>query len=257
VRLKLFSPILFALILLVSCQKQPTPADTTPTIEPSITGQAAPEIDQATAEAIRQHMAVFLRSDPYTQYSEGSQLLLYLVSSGEFSQATITLPGGEAYQADVLYVYALMRSQRVLIVPIAIGMTLSDGTYAYFSENYAFEIDGGVITTSAGREAALTDARERLPRGRIFRLLAYGLATREGLDWQSCSSVSLYPPEICPVGELIEQLYPNQTKTFVLGLADEFPRKWLLVGWVFQEFSQSELVLGLSINVPLPEPSQP
>jgi hypothetical protein len=215
------------------------------------------EIDQPTADSIRQHISLFLKSNPYTEYESGSQLLLYLVSSGEFDQAEITIASGEIYQTDVLYAYALMNSQRVLVIPVLIGLTLPDGRYAYFSENYSFEADGGVTTLSANRETALADAQSRLPRGRIFRLLVYGMATRQGLDWKKCPSVSLYPPEICPAGELVEQLYPHQTKTFVLRLADGFPTNWLLVAWVFQEFAQGELVPGASIDVPLPELPQP
>ena len=228
-----------------------------PAVEPSITGLAVPEIDQPTADAIRQNMAMFLKSNPYTEYEAGNQLLLYLVSSGEFGQAEITLASGETYQADVLYAYALMSSQRVLVAPVVVGMTLPDGRYAYFSEKYSFETEESVTTTSADRETALADAQARLPRGRIFRLLAYGMATPQGLDWEECPSVSFYPPEICPVGALVEQLFPGQTKTFVLRLADEFSPNWLLVGWVFQEFAAEELVPGASIDVPLPEPSQP
>jgi len=226
-------------------------------VDPSITGLTVPEIDQATADAIRQNMTMFLKSTPYTEFEAGSQLLLYLASSGEFGQVEITLGSGETYQADVLYAYALMSSQRVLIAPVVVGMTLPDGRYAYFSEKYSFETEESVTTTNADRETALADAQARLPRGRIFRLLAYGMATRQGSDWKKCPSVSFYPPEICPVGALVEQLYPNETKTFVLRLADEFSPNWLLVGWVFQEFAPEELVPGANIDVPLPESSQP
>lgn len=256
-RRKLALLILIALVLLVACQEQPTPTPALPTVEPSITGLVAPEIDQSTADAIRQNMALFLKSNPYTEFEAGNQMLLYLASSGEFGQAEITLSNGETYQADVLYAYALMSSQRVLVAPIIIGMTLPDGRYAYFSEKYSFETEETVTTTNADRETALADAQARLPRERIFRLLAYGMATRQGLDWKKCPSVSFYPPEICPVGALVEQLFPNQTKTFVLRLADEFSPNWLLVGWAFQEFAPEELVPGASINVPLPEPSLP
>ena len=256
-RRKLALLILIALVLLVACQEQPTPTPSIPTIEPSITGLAAREIDQPTADALRQNMALFLKSNPYTEFEAGSQLLIYLVSSGKFGQAEITLASGKIYQADVLYAYALMSSQRVLVAPVVVGLTLPDGRYAYFSEKYSFETAESVTTTSADREIALADAQARLPRGRIFRLLAYGMAARQGLDWEKCPSVSFYPPEICPVGKLVEQLFPNQTKTFVLRLADEFSPNWLLVGWVFQEFAPEELVPGASIDVPLPELSQP
>ena len=157
----------------------------------------------------------------------------------------------------MIYAYTLMSSQRVLVAPVWVGMTLPDGRYAYFSEKYSFETEETVTTTIADRETALADAQERLPRGRIFRLLAYGMATRQGLDWENCPSVSFYPPEICPVGALVEQLFPNQTKTFVLRLADKFSRNWLLTGWVFQEFAAEELVPGASIDVLLPGPPQP
>ena len=256
-RRKLFLLILISLVLLVACQEQPTPTPALPTVEPSITGLTAPKIDQSTADAIRQNMAMFLKSNPYTEFEVGNQLLLYLVSSGQFGRAEITLGSGETYQADVVYAYALMSNQRVLIAPVVVGMTLPDGRYTYFSEKYSFETEEGITTTSADRETALADAQARLPRGRIFRLLAYGMATRQGLNWNKCPSVSFYSPEICPVGALVEQLFPSQTKTFVLRLADEFSPNWLLAGWVFQEFAPEELVPGASINVPLPEPSQP
>jgi hypothetical protein len=257
VRPKLAVLILIALTLLIACQGQSTPSVIMPVVEPSITGLSAPGVDQLTADAIRQRMALFLKSNPFTEYEAGSQLLLYLVSSGEFDQSEITLTSGETYQADVLYAYSLMDSQRVLVTPVLVGLILPYSRYNYFSEKYSFETEGSVTTTSANRETALADAQARLPRGRIFRLLAYGMATRQGLDWEKCPSVSFYPPEICPLGELIEQLYPNQTKTFVLRLADELPSNWLLIGWVFQEFAPEELVPGASMDVPLPELSQP
>lgn len=256
-RLKLALPILIVLVFLAACQGQPTPTAALPAIEQSITGLATPEIDQPTTDAIRQNMAMFLKSNPYTEFEAGNQLLMYLVSSGEFGQAEITLGSGETYQADVLYAYTLMSSQRVLVAPVIVGMTLPDGRYAYFSEKYSFETEETVTTTSADRDTALADAQARLPRGRIFRLLAYGMATRQGLDWKKCASVSFYPPEICPVGTLVEQLFPNQTKAFVLRLADGFSSNWLLTGWVFQEFALEELVPGASIDVALPEPPQP
>jgi len=257
VRRKLALFILIALVLLVACQEQPTPIPPLPTVEPSITGLVVPDVDQATTDAIRQNMALFLKSNPYTEFEAGNQLLLYLVSSGEFGQAEITLGSGETYQADVLYAYSLMSSQRVLVAPVLVGLTLPGGRYAYFSEKYSFETEETVTTTRSDRETALADTQARLPRGRIFRLLAYGMTTRQGLDWKKCPSVSFYPPEICPVGTIVEQLFPNQTKTFVLRLADEFSPNWLLAGWVFQEFATEELVPGASIDVSLPESSQP
>ena len=256
-RLKLAFFTLIFVAVLAACQRQSTSTPEPPVVKPSITGLTVPKIDQPTADAIRQNMAMFLKSNPYTEFEAGSQLLLYLASSGEFGQAEITLSNGEIYQADVLYAYTLMSSQRVLFAPVLIGMTLPDGRYAYFSEKYSFETEESVTTTNADRETALADAQARLPRGRIFRLLAYGIATRQGLDWKKCPTVSFYPPELCPVGALVEQLFPNQTKTFVLRLADEFSPNWLLAGWVFQEFAPEELVPGASIDVLLPEPSQP
>jgi hypothetical protein len=69
---------------------------------------------------------------------------------------------------------------RVLVVPVLIGITLPDGYYAYFSEKYSFETAENVTTTTADRETTLADAQARLPHGRIFRLLAYGMATHQG-----------------------------------------------------------------------------
>jgi hypothetical protein len=116
-------------------------------------------------------------------------------------------------------------------------MLLPDERYVYFSENFAFQAGDGITTVDVDRQTALADAQERLPRGRIFRILVYGMATRQGLDWKKCPSLSFYPPEICPVGELVEKLTPHQTRAFVLRLADETPANWLLIGWVFQEFA--------------------
>jgi hypothetical protein len=257
VRPALICLILVVILSLTSCTSQTTQTISLPGIKPSISGLVIHEVDQPTAERIRQHMGPFLESNPYTEYKTGSQLLLYLVSSGEFTQAEITLTSGETYQADVLYALALMSSRRVLVAPVLIGLKLPDEHYGYFSEKYAYETEASVTTTSADRETALADARNRLPRGRIFRLLAYGMASLDGLDWEKCPSVSYFPPEICQVGALVEQLYPNQTKSFVLRLAHEFSPNWLLAGWVFQEFAPEELVPGASIDVPLAERSQP
>jgi hypothetical protein len=256
-RLKQTIFILFFLNLLTACKSQPISSPTSPGIKQSITGLASSEVDQATADAIRQHMGMYLRSIPYTQFESGSQLLLYLVSSGEFDQAEIMLATGENYRADVLYAYSLESNQRVLIVPVMVGLVLPDGGYIYFSEKFAFATDGGIISTVADRQTALADAMLRLPRGRIFRLLLYGTATQEGPDWNKCLSILLYPPEICPVGELVEALFPGETRTFVLRLADGFPANWLVAACVFQEFTPDELVPGASIEVPLPEQSQP
>jgi hypothetical protein len=257
VRLKLAFLTLIFVVVMAACQQPSTPTPTASTVELSITGLTVPEIDQPTADAIRRNMALFLKSNPYTKFEAGNQLLLYLVSTGEFGQAEITLSNGENYQADVLYAYTLMSSQRVLIAPVLVGMTLPDSRYVYFSEKFSFETEESVTTTSADRETALADAQTRLPRGRIFHLLAYGMATPQELDWEICPSISFYPPEICPVGELVELLFPNQTKTFVLRLADEFSPNWLLAGWVFQEFAPAELVPGAIIDVPLPATTQP
>jgi hypothetical protein len=251
-RVKYFVPILILPALLAACQGQPATTPLPPQITASITGLEVKQVDPDTSQEIRQRMGIFLASNPYTQFKSGGQLLLYLVSSGEFSQAEITLDNLKIYQADVLYAYALMRSQRVLVAPVMIGLQLPDGTYLYFSQNYAFQSDGGILSVGLDRQAALRDARERLQKGHIFRLLAYGMATPQGLDWNRCPSVALYPPAICPLGKLVEQLYPGQTKSFILRLSDGFPDGWLLIGWVFQEFAQEELVRGSSIDIPLP-----
>ena len=255
-RLKIPIIILIATTFLSACQGQSLSSPMVPVVKPSITGLAAQKVDQPTTDAIRQRLGPYLRSNPYTQYESGSQLLLYLVSSGEFDQAEIRLGGGETYRADVLYGYSLETSQRVLEAPVLIGLELPDGNYLYFSEKYSYETDGGITSTEVDRLTALADARSRLPRGRIFRLLVYGIATRQGLDWKECPFITFYPPEICPVGRLVEDLFPGQTRTFVQRLADEFPTNWLLVAWVFQEFDPVELVSGASIDVTLPEPSQ-
>lgn len=94
-RRKLVLLILISLVLLVACQEQPTPIPALPMVEPSITGLVVPDIDQPTADAIRQNMAIFLKSNPYTEFETGNQLLLYLVPTGEFGQAEITLSNGK------------------------------------------------------------------------------------------------------------------------------------------------------------------
>jgi hypothetical protein len=249
--------LLIATIFLTSCQGEPTSSLLLPEVNPSIIGLAAQEVDQPTVVAIREGVEPYLRANPYTEYKSGSQLLQYLVSSGEFGQAEITLSNGETYQVDVVYAYALMNNQRVLVIPVLVGLGLPDGGYIYFSEKYSFEADGGVTSTNADRQTALADSQFRLPPGRIFRLLVYGMATRLGPDWKACASISFYPPEICLLGALVEELFPGQTRSFVLRLADEFPTSWMLVAWVFQEFEPDELVPGANVDVPLPELSQP
>jgi hypothetical protein len=251
-RVKYFVLILILPALLVACQGQPISTALPPQVTASISGVEVKQVDPDTSQEIRQRMGIFLSSNPYTQFKSVGQLLLYLVSSGEFGQAEISLDNGKTSQADVLYAYALMRSQRVLVAPVMIGLQLPDGTYLYFSQNYAFQSDGGILSIGLDRQAALQDAGERLQKGHIFRLLAYGMATPQGLDWEKCPSVAFYPPAICLIGELVEQLYPGQTKSFILRLSDGFPDGWLLTGWVFQEFAPEELVRGTSIDIPLP-----
>ena len=102
-RLKLAILILITLTVLGACQRQSISTTNLPIIKPSITGLKALELDKSAADSIRQSMGLFLRSNPYTEYEAGSQLLLYLVSTGLFDQAEIRLASGETYQADVLY----------------------------------------------------------------------------------------------------------------------------------------------------------
>jgi len=238
--------------LLAACRAGPSATALPTATTPSITGLQACQVDTETSRVIQQGMGMFLASNPYTQFEAGGQLLLYLVSSGEFGQARITLEDGSVYQADVLYAYALTLSQRVLAVPIAIGLQLPDAGYLYFSQEHAFQANGGIYSTDLDQQAALHDAQVRLPRGRILRLLAYGMVTPHGLDWDECPSTALYPQAVCELGQLVEELYPGQARSFVLRLSDGLPASWLAVGWVFQEFSPGELVQGASLDIPLP-----
>ena len=150
-RLKLAILFLITLAFLVAYQGQPTLGATTPAVEPSIRSLVALDVDQPTADAIRQQMVPFLKADPFTEFEAGTQLLFHLVSSGKFSQVEITLASGEIYQADVVYAYTLMSSRRVLVVLMLVGMTLPHGRYAYFSEKYAFETSESVTNTAAAR----------------------------------------------------------------------------------------------------------
>jgi hypothetical protein len=250
--------LIFPFILsLTACQEQALSATAPPVVTPSIQGLSGLEVDPSTTQSIRERMGIFLRTNPYTPFESGSQLLLYLVSSGKFEQAEITLDNGEMDQGDILYAYALMTNQHVLAVPVLIGLQLHDGHYLYFSENYAFETNGGISSSGIKRQTALEDAAERLPRGIIFRLLAYSMVSSRGLDWKKCPGEALYSPEICLVGDLVEGLFPKQTQAFVLRLSDGFPPNWLLVGWVFKEFAPAELAPGTAIDVPLAGLSRP
>jgi hypothetical protein len=251
-RAKFIFLVLIVPLFLIACQGQSTPTTLPTQVTPSITGLEVTLVDSTTSRTIQQRMGAFIASSPYIRFESGGQLLLYLVSSGKFDQAEFTLEDGTTYQADVLYAYTMMASQRVVVTPVLIGLLLPNGGYLYFSQNYAFQSNSGIFSMDFDQQTALRDARGRLPRGRIFRLLAYGMATPHGLDWDRCPSLALYPQAICPIGELVEQLYPGQTKSFVLRLSDGFPANWLLIGWVFQEFAPEELIQGASINVPLP-----
>jgi hypothetical protein len=250
-RPKLVFLLFIPITLMAACQGEALPITVSPLVTPSISGLDGQELDPLTTQSIRERMGIFLQVNPYTPFASGSQLLLYLVSSGEFEQAEITLDNGEIEQGDILYAYALMKNLRVLSVPVLIGLQLPGDRYLYFSENYALDSNGGITSLDADRQMALADAHERLPRGRIFRLLSYGMVTAQGLDWKQCPAQAFYSPEICPVGELVEHLYPKQTETFVLRLSDGFPVNWLLVGWVFKEFAPLELVPGAEIDIPL------
>lgn len=249
--------ILLTAVLLSACRIDPTPTIARPEAEPSISGLKTIEVDQGTADSVRRYIGLYVRSNPYHPYENGSQLLLYLVSSGELGQAEITLEDGHIYQADVLYAYSVMTSQRVISVPVHIGLSMADGSFIYFSESYANQTGEKTIWADVPRDTALADVERRLPRGRIFRLLAYGLVTPRGQNWEKCPSVSLYPPEICPIGRIVESLNLGQTQSFVLGLSDGFSKNWLAVGWVFQEFDPNDLVAGAGVDVPLPDPAQP
>lgn len=245
--------ILGILILVLSgCKNQAQPTTPPPKNEITITGLNNPKVTAGTRDAIRQNMALFLKTSPYTEFEAGAQLVFYLVSSGEFGQTNISLSNGNSYLADVLYAYSLMSNQRVMIIPVVVGMSLTNGQYAYFSEKYAFDQTGGVVSTSTDQESALADARQRLPRGRIFRLIAYGMVSPQELLWDQCKDKSFMPEDVCQVGEAVEQLNLGVTKLFLLRTADNFPEDWLLVGWVFQEFTVEELAPGVSPDVALP-----
>jgi len=252
VRNKLIFLLITLGLVLPGCKSMPSPINTPAVSPPAVRGLVLPKVSSGVRDAIRQDMALFLNANPYTEFEVGAQLIFYLVSSGEFGQAEITLENGETVLADVLYTYALMSNQRVLAVPVTIGMLQPDGQYAYFSEKFAFDHDEGVISTSIDRETALEDARQRLPRERIFRLIAYGMVSPQELLWNQCRSKSFMPEDVCQAGEIVEQLHPGATKLFVLRTADRFPEDWLLLGWVFQEFAVEELAPGISPDVILP-----
>ena len=150
--------ILILLAILTACRKDPQPTATLPVITPSVTGLSSIEIDGFTRDSIRDHLSAFLNTSPYTKYEAGGQLLNYLVSSGEFAKAEVTLESGETIQADVIYAYTLMSTGKVLVAPVLVGLSLPDGTYAYFSENYSLDPQGNSIPAVVDRETALADA---------------------------------------------------------------------------------------------------
>ena len=112
-RLKKHIFILPPLVCLAACQSQLISNPLPPSIKPSISGLETVEVDQSAADSIRSRMDPFLESNPYTAFESSSQLLQYLVSSGEFGTAEITLASGETYRVDVLYANALMDTQLV------------------------------------------------------------------------------------------------------------------------------------------------
>jgi hypothetical protein len=242
------SIILLPLALaLTQCQPaSPPPESPAP---PPIASQLV--VEPAIAQAVQQAMAPYLASTPYLA-TGGGVLRLYVVSSGGFEQSGLPSGDGQELAVDTLIVYALMNNQRVLAVPLVIGLQLADGSYAYFSEKYAFDSEGQAVARQADREAALVDARERLPAGRIVRLLAYEMVSPRDLRWEACEQAGFLPQPVCQSGGALAGRHPGANTQFILRTAAEQPAGWLLVGWLFQEFALDELAPGISPDIPLP-----
>jgi hypothetical protein len=127
-----------------------------------------------------------------------------------------------------------------LEVPVLIGLQVPGHPYAYFSDLYFYQhLYQSPAPTYLTREEALADARQRVPRGRVFLLLAEGGVSADGLDWEAClqymHDFRRYPIEICQIGAALDRAYPGVLASFIQKSASTFPYNWLLTGWFFQE----------------------
>jgi hypothetical protein len=235
--------ILLGLIAL-SIQSRPSQVKQA-ALPPTYTPEPIPFLDSSLEGAVLEALFPYLQEPAYHFEGGSSWLLQTVVSSGVFSATQTTLPSGEEVILDLVQAYTVMRPGKVVELPVVIGLQAAGRPYAYFSDLYfydrLYQFDPPAYPT---RQEALADARERLPRGRVFLLLAEGGVSPEGLNWeqyaQTLSGFRKYPTEICQVGESLEAAYPGQTAAFIQKSAYSFPAAWQLAGWFFQELNPGD-----------------
>jgi len=240
--------IVIAIALLISACKSKT-IDTddfvvTPisTIQP-LSNQ--PEVTDDLISIIEAEMGWTLDIDPYEEgESETGEKLsvvtIYLVSSGVFDTATLSLEDGGIVQVDIVYAYQFNHAHSVIVIPVAIGMETEDGHYTYFSDGYVLSSavdlsapDTGVLTR-VSRQKAIQDALLRLGTGTKFRVSVLGFANRTSINWSDCPSEFYIgtPVDVCRAGEQIDRGYSNLV---IMKAATSLPNGWMMIGWHFYE----------------------
>lgn len=235
--------ILLGLVAL-SIQARPKQIKLIP-LPPTYTPEPTPALDTTLERSVLEALFPYLQEPTYHFEGGSSWLLQTVVSSGVFTTTQTTLASGETLTLDLVQAFTVMRPGKVLELPVIIGIQAPGRPYAYFSDlfyyDHLYQINPPDYPT---RQAALEDARGRLPRGRVFLLIAEGGVTPEGLDWQDCltylSDFRGYPTEICQVGEALERAHPRQMASFIQKSVYSFPASWQLAGWFFQELKPGD-----------------
>lgn len=199
-----------------------------------------PPVSDEIATKVQEALAWTLNTQPYEEYSSTGEtsfswLTLYLISSGEFDTAEITLEEGEIW-VDVVYAYYLNQAREVLLIPLVIGAQTETGLYGYLSDSYLNEQGGKLgVSTALTREAALQDAHKRLSDGVQIRITAYQSVHPTEILWEECSDYVVdfrqLPSQICEAGQLFEQKHPGYLTLWMARAVNDIPTDWLLIGW--------------------------
>lgn len=216
-----------------------------------------PPISEEIAEKVQEALAWTLNTQPYEEYSSTdddtsfSWLSLYLISSGKFDAAELTLENGEKLTADVVYAYSLNQAREAFLIPLVIGVQTEPGLYAYLSDSFLNEQGGKVgVSTSLTREAALQDAHKRLSAGVQIRITAYQSVRPTEILWEECPAYMVafrqLPAQICEAGQLFEQRHPGYLTLWMARAVHNIPTDWMLIGW----FSFEPEVEAISFDEP-------
>lgn len=233
------------MLALQSCQAKTTPTPyLTPTPEVTDLFPDRPTLDVTQTATIREQLRPTWNYANYQEYDtfDGRHIgewSTFLVSSGIFEQAEITLSTGETFQLDVVFAYQTTQTNATITLPVVIGL-LTEDSYLYFSPYaaYAGNIPGAYSFTQLSRADALTDAQIRLAEGRVFSLSIAEYVNRKGFLWADCPAYAermSLPAAYCTVGENLDTVFPLQARLLAMRSLSEVPLTWLVFGFWFYE----------------------